>query len=314
MAGRYDGARGTATHLLQHYFQLTAQASGVKWTGDNDAEVASIVDAILKAVRDMLREEDARRRDLEALDLEEYAQADTQETGADGRPIEIVATQDVWEDMTDSFPDGRENICAKCGAELQVDTDGVSVVCPVHGSEWLPPEIAHAIGLGAPATQDTAPSQALQYKALRNTAQRAGLDVNNSETAGVLRVLSTPAGMTVLTALVADGRQAQRRTVKVNVPVMPILSIISAIDVACGGDNWDSLSAELRDAVAWAGSLLTNDSRVFGVTRGRMARGDIAKLLERVRTAEMIENGQDLSGEMYSTEGSVYTGTLDVTQ
>lgn len=42
----------TATRLLTHYLRLSAQRAGVQWDSDNDAEVASIVDAMIaEAVR-----------------------------------------------------------------------------------------------------------------------------------------------------------------------------------------------------------------------------------------------------------------------
>lgn len=41
----------TATRLLTHYLRLSAQRAGVQWDSDNDAEVASIVDALITAAR-----------------------------------------------------------------------------------------------------------------------------------------------------------------------------------------------------------------------------------------------------------------------
>jgi len=38
-----------ATHLLQHYLHLAVTASGNRWDGDNQSEVAEIVDSIIAA-------------------------------------------------------------------------------------------------------------------------------------------------------------------------------------------------------------------------------------------------------------------------
>lgn len=38
--------RQQAYELLSHYFELFAKAAGVKWTDDNDAEVAQLTDLI----------------------------------------------------------------------------------------------------------------------------------------------------------------------------------------------------------------------------------------------------------------------------
>ncbi len=47
----------SAKHLLVYYFRLIAEEAGIKWTIDNDAEVANIVDLII----DSAAEEGARR-------------------------------------------------------------------------------------------------------------------------------------------------------------------------------------------------------------------------------------------------------------
>ena len=51
MSSKYDGSKGTATSLLQHYFRLVAERAGVQWDSDNDAEVEAIVEALLTAAR-----------------------------------------------------------------------------------------------------------------------------------------------------------------------------------------------------------------------------------------------------------------------
>ena len=38
-----------ATSLLQHYLHMAVTASGQRWDGDNNAEVADIVDSIIDA-------------------------------------------------------------------------------------------------------------------------------------------------------------------------------------------------------------------------------------------------------------------------
>lgn len=43
-------ARDNAVRLIQYYFRLLAQHSDCRWTSDNDAEVADIVDEIISAV------------------------------------------------------------------------------------------------------------------------------------------------------------------------------------------------------------------------------------------------------------------------
>jgi hypothetical protein len=45
----HNNYRNRAIGLLQHYFELTAKKSGLKWNHDNDTEVADIVDLIILA-------------------------------------------------------------------------------------------------------------------------------------------------------------------------------------------------------------------------------------------------------------------------
>ena len=75
--------KGTATRLLQHYLRLSAQGAGVQWDSDNNAEVAAIVDAMIAASVQQVAEDGARaaqaRRELEALDLEDFAQQPAEE-------------------------------------------------------------------------------------------------------------------------------------------------------------------------------------------------------------------------------------------
>lgn len=52
-------------------------------------------------------------------------------------------------------------------------------------------------------------SASLALRGLTSAAQRAGLDVTDADTQEALRALSTPQGMSLLVALVADGRRAR---------------------------------------------------------------------------------------------------------
>ena len=96
MTSKYDGSRGAATHLLKHYFRLVAERAGVQWDSDNDTEVEAIVDGIITAAVHQVAEDSARaaqaRRELEALDLQDFAQQPvdaTQEDGARGRRPDV---------------------------------------------------------------------------------------------------------------------------------------------------------------------------------------------------------------------------------
>lgn len=150
----YDEGKNTATHLLQHYFSLVAQRAGVQWDSDNEAEVELIVDGLLGAARAQALSDlhldagaheavahtvhavlDARaqaRRELEALDLEDYAQQPvdaTQEDGADSMPAVSLCDTDVK--------------CSACGETIVVhfvhsDTGApMANACPACGAAWL---------------------------------------------------------------------------------------------------------------------------------------------------------------------------------
>lgn len=131
MTSKYDGSRGAATHLLRHYFRLVAERAGVQWDSDNDAEVGAIVDGIITAAVHQVAEDSARaaqaRRELEALDLEDFAQ----------QPVD--ATQEDGADMAPAYE------CYQCGASLVYDERGGSISCPVHGSDFLPPAMRRAL-------------------------------------------------------------------------------------------------------------------------------------------------------------------------
>jgi len=61
-------AKDEAVHLAQYYFRLIFQKDGVRWDEDNDSEIALIVDRIVDAARDEVREEiKALREEVEAL-------------------------------------------------------------------------------------------------------------------------------------------------------------------------------------------------------------------------------------------------------
>lgn len=127
MANRYDNGRGTATSLLQHYFRLVALESGIKWSSDNDSEVAQIVDALLQA---------ARQESVDAI-VKAMREADTatQEDGAQFDEINEVigsmaatvtrpqAQRPVYDPaaLSAMFPEEEEEetedyACADCGA------------------------------------------------------------------------------------------------------------------------------------------------------------------------------------------------------
>lgn len=56
-----NNAREKAKELARHYFRLLAKAAGVRWTEDNDGEIAALVDAIIAAAQ-----ADGRQGDLHA--------------------------------------------------------------------------------------------------------------------------------------------------------------------------------------------------------------------------------------------------------
>lgn len=131
MTSKYDGSRGAATHLLKHYFRLVAERAGVQWDGDNDVEIEAIVDGIITAAVHQVAEDSARaaqaRRELEALDLEDFAQ----------QPVD--ATQEDGANMAPAYE------CYQCGASLVYDERDGSISCPVHGSDFLPPAMRRAL-------------------------------------------------------------------------------------------------------------------------------------------------------------------------
>lgn len=43
-----------AHQLAKHYFRLLAEATGVQWDADNDAEIGLLVDAIIAAAYDQV--------------------------------------------------------------------------------------------------------------------------------------------------------------------------------------------------------------------------------------------------------------------
>lgn len=93
---QYDGARGTAVHLLTHYLRLATQTPdnskpGVpfKWDSDNDSEVAEIVDAILNAARE---------------EASNVLRGET--TGADG--VQVTPTVYVREAEAHLYKDGAD--------------------------------------------------------------------------------------------------------------------------------------------------------------------------------------------------------------
>ena len=47
----YDGGQGEATSLLVHYFRTVFDAQGLKWTEDNRAEIAQLVECIISAAQ-----------------------------------------------------------------------------------------------------------------------------------------------------------------------------------------------------------------------------------------------------------------------
>jgi hypothetical protein len=50
-------ARNRAVKLMQHYFTLCAKQSGVRWDSDNLAEIESIVDDLIDAAVEKMKEE-----------------------------------------------------------------------------------------------------------------------------------------------------------------------------------------------------------------------------------------------------------------
>jgi len=46
----------TAVRLLTHYLRQASQKAGLVWDGDNNAEIAEIVDEIILAVFDRMKE------------------------------------------------------------------------------------------------------------------------------------------------------------------------------------------------------------------------------------------------------------------
>jgi hypothetical protein len=50
-------ARNRAVKLMQHYFTLCAKQSGVNWDSDNLAEIESIVDDLIEAAVEQMRDE-----------------------------------------------------------------------------------------------------------------------------------------------------------------------------------------------------------------------------------------------------------------
>jgi hypothetical protein len=46
---QYDGKKGSAASTLIHYFKIAFKAGNLQWNGGNDAEVTSVIDAIIAA-------------------------------------------------------------------------------------------------------------------------------------------------------------------------------------------------------------------------------------------------------------------------
>lgn len=44
-----EGSKRQAVGTLSHYFRTVFEAAGIKWNGDNEAEIESIVDNLIEA-------------------------------------------------------------------------------------------------------------------------------------------------------------------------------------------------------------------------------------------------------------------------
>ena len=58
-----------ARRLLRHYLRTVAEAAGVRWDGDMDAEVGDIVDELLLAMWDEIENERDYLTQAEAVDF-----------------------------------------------------------------------------------------------------------------------------------------------------------------------------------------------------------------------------------------------------
>ncbi len=164
-------------------------------------------------------------------------------------------------------------------------------------------------------TQDGAtvktPTEALRAHMLSLVAQRAGV-ATDAETADVLRVLSTDAGVTVLLSLVADGRQALCPACGVRVAGSGgLCAECSHEAMRLSGESQRALFGAENDQVPTQGAQVTPDElpRLLRETHGHLNAAQLA-MWGAVKRAEYLDTVD--AGELRTLETDIERVTAEV--